>query len=116
MKRRDDRHAQVTQKCQDVASRFSTEYSVLELEADQIDIINIEEVSSAGVRKDVFLGEFKANPARIRVAGFRIVDRQGNTRGLNVRRSHRLAQIRCKRGDAALPRKIVADECNSVDC
>ena len=75
MQRRDNRHAKITQERQDVAPCSSAEYPILELETDQIDIIDIEEVSCAGVRENVFLGEFKANPVRICVTGFRIIDR-----------------------------------------
>jgi len=101
---RDNRHTQIPQQCQDVAPRLSAEYPVLELKTDKIDVIDIEEVSSARVRMNVFFSEFKTNPARIRIACFRVVDRQGNARRLDIGRCDGLTQVRCKRGDAALPR------------
>jgi len=58
-----NRHPQITQESQDVASGLSTEYPILELQAYQIDIVDVEEVGCAPVGVNVLLREFKRTRA-----------------------------------------------------
>ncbi len=76
MKRRYDRHAEIPQQFQDVASRGPTENSVFVLHAYQVDIGEIEELGCLPIRWQLLFGQLKADPLGIAVLGVRIVDRQ----------------------------------------
>jgi hypothetical protein len=45
------------------------------LERDQVDAVYIEEVGSTAIGVDIFLGQFKAYPGRIGVAGLDVINR-----------------------------------------
>ena len=115
MEGRDDRHAQFAQEGQDVAAGLPAEDAVLELQAHQIDVVDVQEVGGAPVGVDVLLGQLEANAGRIVVAGLGVVDGQGDARRFGICRGDRLAEIRGERRDAALPRHVVADKGDAPD-
>ena len=61
---RDNRHAQFAQQSQDVAAGPAAENAVLMLQADEIDIVDIQKVGGTAIRFNVLLREFEANAIR----------------------------------------------------
>ena len=76
---RDDGHAQFTKQGQDVTAGPSAKDAVFVLQADEVHVVDIQEVGGTAVGVNILLRQFKANPGRIGVAGLDVVDGQGNT-------------------------------------
>ena len=68
MERDHDRHPQFAQERQDVAAGRAAEDSELVLQADHIDIADIEEVRGAQIGGKILFFNFEANYIRILVA------------------------------------------------
>lgn len=115
MKSRDDRHAQFAQQCEDVTARPSTEDTVFELEAGKVHVVDVQEVRSPAVGIDIFLRQLEPNTLGVIITRLNVVHGEGNERPVAVFRGHGLTEIRREGGDAALARKVVADERNAID-
>ncbi len=68
------------QQRENVAARSPAEDAVFELQADHIDVVDVQEVGGAEIRIDVLFDELEAHAGRIVVALFRIVDGQRDAR------------------------------------
>ena len=112
---RDDGHAQFAQEGQDVTARPPAEDAIFVLQADEVDVVDIQEVGGAAIRVNILLRQFKANAGRIGVAGLDVVDGQGNAGCSLVFGGDGLTQVGGERGNAALARQVVADEGNAID-
>ena len=115
VQRRDDRHAQIAQQRQDVAAGPAAKNAVFELQADQVDAVDIQKIGGAAIRLEVFFRQFEAHPRRIGVAAFDVVDRHGDAGRVAMLGGDRFAQVGGKRGDAALARQVVADKGDAID-
>ena len=59
------RHLQAAQQLQDMAPSGSAEDSILVLQADHVDIVEVQELSSFLIRPQVVLGERPSHPCRV---------------------------------------------------
>ena len=98
-----------------MAARAPAENAVFMLQADEVHVVDIQEVGGAAIGIDILLREFKPNAGRIGVTGLDVIDRQGDAGCLMILGGDGLAQIGGERGDAALARQVVADERNAVE-
>ena len=115
MQGRDDGHAQITQESQDVTAGPPADDAILELQADQVHTVDIQEVGGAPIRLKIFLRQFKSNARWIRVAVFDVVHRHGNASRVTVFGGNGLAQIGGKRRYAALARQVISNKRNPAD-
>jgi hypothetical protein len=105
-------HLQATQKFQDVAAGRSAENSVLMLQANQVNIAEIQEIRGLAIGSQFILRKFEANSGRIAVTFRSIVDRQREKLGGAVFGVNGVAQIGCEGSDATAPGQVVADNCD----
>lgn len=109
VQRRDDRHPELAQELKDVAPGLSTEDSVLVLDRDDVDRVDVQEVRGAAVRRDLALGDLEPNARRVCVAPTGIVHREDEALDLRVRAGDGAAQIRRERRNSALTRQVIAE-------
>jgi hypothetical protein len=103
-------HVQAAQQLQDVAASRSAENPILMLQANQVNIAEIQEVGGLAVGSQFILRKFEANPGRIAVTFCSIVDRKREELGGSVFGVNGVAQIGCKRSDATAPGQVVPDD------
>jgi len=96
-----------------MAAGPAPENAVFMLQADQIDIIDIQKVGGPTIGFDILLCEFEANATGILVPIGRVIDRQSDAGRLLLIGGDGLAQIGGKGRDSASARQIVADEGDS---
>jgi hypothetical protein len=99
-----------------VTSCRPAENSIFVLKAHDVDVVDIQKVGGPAIGVKILLRQFKSNAGWICIPGLNIVDGQSNALGLAVFSCDRFAQIGGKGRYAALPRQVVADECNATDC
>jgi hypothetical protein len=99
-----------SQQGQYVAAGRPAEYAELVLERDQIHAAGVQEVRRSLVRVQLLLLNLEANGIRILVRPLGVVDRDREALALGMPRCHRSEQVRCKSGNAALARHVVAQE------
>jgi hypothetical protein len=87
-----------------MAARPPAKNPIFELQANEIHIVDIQEVGGASIRVDIFFRQLKANARRVSVAAFDVVDGQRDACGFAVFGGDGLAEIGGKCGDAALAR------------
>jgi hypothetical protein len=75
MQRGDHRHVKAAQQGKDVRTGRSPEYSILMLQANQINVAEIQEIRSLSVRGKFILRELEAYARGVKVTFRRIVDR-----------------------------------------
>ncbi len=83
------------------------------LQANQIDVAEIQELGGLTIGSQVVLGEFKANARGIIVAFFGIVDGQGKQFGGSVFRVNCVAEVGGERGDPTFTGQIISDDSDS---
>ena len=115
VQRRDDRHAQFAQECQDITARLSSEDAVFMLQRHHVHVVDVQEIGGAAIGFNILLGQFEADPRRVLVACFGIIDRQRDAGGAFVFIGDGLAEIGGKCGNAALTRQVIADKGNSLN-
>src|SRR5579859_7828830 len=96
-----DRHLEATQQTQNVTAGRPAKNSVLVLQAYQIKISEIQEVSGLLVRGQIVLLKSESHPGGVRIAGFRIIHRNRKQPCRSVLRRNRVAQVSGKGGDPA---------------
>jgi hypothetical protein len=111
----DDRHAQLAQQRQNVAARRAAEDAVFMLQANEVHVVAVEEISGASIGGGVALRDFEADARRIVVARFGVVDRQREARRVRVGGGDGFTQVGGEGRDAALPRHVIADEGDSLE-
>ena len=104
-----DRHLQAAQQMQDVAAGRTAEDSILVLQADHVDIVEVQELSGFFIRSQVVLGERPSHPRRIVISLFRVVYRQRQQSSGSVLGGYGRAQVGGKRSNSTLSRQIVPD-------
>src|SRR5208337_1897801 len=102
MKRCDDGHSQFAQECQDVTAGRPAENAELVLQADDVHVADVQEVSGTQIRRQVLLLNLEANHLRVLVASRNVVDRYGQALALGVRALDGGQQVGSERSNAAL--------------
>ena len=88
----------------------------LMLQANDIDAADIEKVRSPQVGREIFLVDLEAYEAgRIFVAFFNVIDRYTKAMCLGIRRGDGGENVSGECGNAALARKMIADEGDFMD-
>src|SRR4051794_40575876 len=95
---------------QDMAASWPSEDSILVLQADHIDIIEVKEFSGGLIRTQVILCQRPPNPRRIVISRFRIVHWQRQQSRTPVLGGDSPTQVGCEGGNSTLTRKIVAND------
>ncbi len=80
------------------------------LQANDIDIADVEKIGGAQVAGKILLVNLKSHDLRILISCFGVVHRNAETLTLWIRICDRSEDIRRKRGDATLTRKMIADK------
>jgi hypothetical protein len=75
MKRCDNRHSQFAQERQDVPTSWPAKNAELVLQADDVQVADVEEVRRAQLGEQVLLLNLEANYFRVFVTTFYVVDR-----------------------------------------
>lgn len=95
--------------------RPPAEDAVFVLQAHEVNVIDIQEISSAAIRLNIFFNEFKPHPGGISVTGLEVVDRHGDARRFAIFGGDSFAEVGGKGGNAALARQIVTNEGQTVE-
>ena len=111
----DKGHAQLPQERENVTAHSSAKDAIFELQARQIDIVNIQKARCAAIGFNILFREFKADAGWIRIAFRNVVDGQRDTGSLTKLRSDSFTQIGGKGGDTTPARQIIANKCNAAD-
>ncbi len=106
----DDGHAQFAQQPEEVAADRPAENAVFVLDADDIDVGDIKEISGAKVGGEVLLGDFESHFRRIIVTFGEIVDRGDQTFDIGKFGGDGRPQVAGKSGNAAFARGIIGEE------
>ena len=114
VQRGDKRHVQPAQEFQNMRARTAAKDSIFMLQANQIDIAEIQEVGGLAVGRQIILGQFEAYPSRITVALFGIVHRKSQQLRRAVFRMNGVAQIGCECRNSTMSWKIVANDGDAV--
>src|SRR5271165_914078 len=97
-----------------VTSSRAAEDSVLVLEADHVDVVEVQEFRGIAIGLQVVLGKRPTYACGIVVALFGIVDRECQQSSCAVLRGDRAAKVGRKGGDSTLPRKIIPNHGDST--
>ena len=115
VQRRYHRHLHVAQQSQQMTSGRPAVDAKLMLDRDDLDVINVQEIRRAPVGVEFLLVDFKTNARRIIVTFGAIVDCSHDAFAIRILGCDRLANVRGKRRDAALPGHVVSQESDAVD-
>ena len=85
VQRRDHRHSQFAQECQDVAAGGPSENAELVLQTDNVHVADVEEIRGAQIGRQVLFLNLKANHLRVVVAALDVVHRHRETLALGIR-------------------------------
>ena len=98
-----------------MAARGPAENAELVLQADDVDIADVEEIRGAQIGGQVLLLNLEANHFRIFVAALNVIDRHREALALGMRACDGGKQVGGEGGDAALARQVVADKGDLAD-
>src|SRR4051794_21096735 len=98
-----------------MAAHRPTEDSEFVLQADDIDVADVQEVRRAYVRREILILDFEPDHFRVVITAFDVVDRHAQALALWMGRSYGTKQVRSERGDAALARQMVAHKRDLAD-
>jgi len=115
VKRGDDGHSQLAQQGEDVAAAGPTENSEFVLQADNINVADIQKVGGAKIRRKVLLFNFKANDLGVFVAFRNVVDRNGEAVRLGVCDLDSRENVGSESCNAAFSWQMVGDKRNLSD-
>src|ERR1039458_1975437 len=115
MKRCDNRHSQFAQERQDLTTGGPAVNAELVLQADDVDVADVEEVRGTQIGRQVLLLNLEANYFRVLVATLNVVDRHCEALVLGMRACDGSKQVRRERSNAALAWRVVANKSNLAD-
>ncbi len=115
MKRRDERHIQPRQQRHDVMSGLSAEDAELVLQARDLELPGVQEVSGPRIVLYVFVADLHADGGRIVVSAAAVVHGCNGGFRAGKRLGNRLLQIGGERGDSAAARQRIADKCQTAE-
>jgi hypothetical protein len=115
MQGRHDRHGEPFQELDYVSAGLTTENPVLMLEGNDIEPRGVQEIRGFSIRIDRLLRDLETHSRWIVIGAAGIV--HGSDAGLQPRTRHcdSPMQIMSEGGDAAAPRKVIADERNTIE-
>jgi hypothetical protein len=93
-----------------VAASGSAENSVLVLQADHVDIVEVQELSGLSIRFQLVLSERPSDARRIVISFFRVVYRERQQSSGTVLGGYGCAKVSGKRRNSTLSGQIVADD------
>src|SRR5450759_4005250 len=99
---------------QKMASGRTAEESILVLQGNHVDIVEVQEFSRFLIRGLVVLGERPSHPRGIVISLFRVVHWQRQQSSGSVLRGYGAAQVGGERSNSTLSRKIIADHRDST--
>ena len=108
------RGAQLAEQGEDVAAVWTAEDAEFVLQADEIDLVDVQEIRGLEVGRQIAFVKLEADPRRILVTLLAVVHRDSKTACLRELAGEGLAQIGSEGGDAALSRHVVADYGDSL--
>ena len=89
---------------------LAAEDAVLVLHADDVDRVDVQKIGGAAVRGEVGLVDLETHPIRIGVAASDVVHRDDEAIEIGTRLADGVSEVGRERGDAALPRRVVAEQ------
>jgi len=111
----DDGHAEFAEEGKDVAAGGAAVDAELVLEADDVDVGDVEEVGGAEVGGEVLLFDLEANDLGVGVAGGEVVDGDGEAIAEGVGGGDGGEDVRGEGSDAALAGEVVSEEGDFAD-
>ena len=90
----------------------AAENAELVLQADDVHVVDVEEVRGTQIGRQVLLLNLEANHFRVPVATRNVVDRHGHALALRMRSRDGRKQVRREGGNAALSGQVIADKSN----
>ena len=111
----DHGHSEISQQCQQMAAARAPKDSEFVLQAEHIDVNQIQKIGRPPVRGDVLFRNFETHFGRIVISLGAIGHRNNRTLQSRILRGDRLPQVRCERGDSALPRNIIRQKCDLLN-
>ena len=115
MKRRDDWHFEPRQKLGNIDAGLATKNPVFVLNANNIVTGVVQEISRLNIVVDIFGRNFKVHSLRIVIGATWICHRYDAGLKIGTRHRNRPMKVMGKGRDAAEPRKMIADECYSLN-
>jgi hypothetical protein len=111
----DYRHSEISQQRQQIAAIRASKDSEFVLQAEDINVYQIQKIGRTPVRGDILFRNFEAHLGRIIVSPRAIGHRNNRTLQARVLRGDCLAQVRCESGDPTLPRNIIGEKCDLLN-
>jgi hypothetical protein len=115
VERRDDRHPEIAQELEHVPARLGAEDSVLVLDGNDVDGLDVEKIGSPSVRGDVTFGDLETDARWVRVLCADVVHREDEAVELRHLAFDGVAEIRGERCDPAMSRQVIAEHRDGVD-
>jgi hypothetical protein len=115
MKRRDNGHIETRQEINDVTAGLPTENSVFVLKGDDVETCIVQNVGTLSIFVDHLFANLKAHRRGIVIATTGV--RHGDDTGFQIRARHRdrPMKIMGKGSDSTMTRKVIANECNTLE-
>src|SRR5712691_6424182 len=115
VKCRDNRHFEARQELDDIAAGLPAKNSVFMLKGNNVEACIVQELGRVNIIADFFVVNLKAHSRRIVIGATEIC--HCDDAGLKVRTSCRARQMKImgKGSDSAAARKMIADECYTLD-
>src|SRR5580692_4702717 len=98
---------------QDMAAGWTAEDSILVLQANHVDVVEVQEFGGFLIRLHIVLRERPSDAIGIVVCLLGVVDRERHQSSGSAFRGYGCAQIRGKSSDPTMSRKIISDHCDS---
>src|SRR5580692_7624750 len=111
---RSERHPQSSQKFQNMPAGEATKDSIFVLQANQIDVAEVQEVRGLPVGSQIIFRQLESHSRGIRITLFGVVDRKGQQLCRAIFCVYCVAQIRRERRNPASPRKIIPHDRDSI--
>jgi hypothetical protein len=109
MECRDEGHAKLPEKGQNVAPSASPENPILVLETDHIHVADVQKIRGSRVGGKVVLEKLEADSFRVSISLGPVVHGNGGAVSVGQLPSHSFAEIGRESGDATLSRHMITD-------
>ena len=107
-------HAQFAQQGQDVTARRAAEDPELMLQAENINIVDVQKIRGPPIRCDLLLRNLEPHAFGVVVSILRVIDGHHEDLSLAVRSDECIGQVSSERSNPALTRQRVADACDAL--
>src|SRR5271165_62774 len=99
---------------QNMASGRTAEDSVLVLQTNHVDIVEVQKLSRLLIRGQVILSKRPSHARRVFISFVGVINWERQQSSCTILCGNGCAQVGCERGYSALPRKIIADHGDSA--